>query len=135
DQTAPSSATPAATPKAGAMPTERATTPSTIGPAPRPRSMNALAVPETAPRSPGPAVANIAAKYAGVLNVMPNPMTAAPTTIPAGVAHTATIASPAAMVASAAAPRRSGGSRSGTLANAILHATTTTPYTSTGTLA
>ena len=89
--------------------------------------MKALAVPDTAPRSAGPAVAKIAAKNAGVLKVTPSAVTAVPTTMPSGVLHVAATVRPAAIVARAAAPRRSGGSRSGTFANTTRQTTTTPP--------
>ncbi len=89
--------------------------------------MNTLAVPAALPRCAGGTSPKIAANTAGVRSALPT----ASTTTPARRLHTsgteATITSPAPHATSAPAARRSGGMRSGSLANRIRHVTTTTP--------
>src|SRR4051794_3510702 len=116
---------PAPAPNAHGIPNESATRPSAIGPKPRPMSMDALAVPDAAPRSLGLALAKIAEKNAGVLNVTPPATPTTPASSPAGVGQTAMIARPAAVTSNPAAPSGSEGRRSGTLAHSSRQATTT----------
>src|SRR5215207_3734747 len=105
----------------------RATRPSAIGPNPRPRSMNAEAVPAAAPRSPGVAVAKIAAKNAGVEKVTPTAITTTPVSRPASVCHPTSTANPAAIATREPAASGNEGNRSGTLAKATRHTTITPP--------
>src|SRR5664279_431436 len=133
-QMLPMAATAAPTPNAQGIPADCATNPSMIGPPPIPRSRNALAVPEAAPRSDGFVVVKIAVKKAGVLNATPTPSITAAASIPTGVAHTAVMIRPAAMIPRADSPSGSAGTRSGTLAKRTRQITTTMPYVISGML-
>ena len=89
--------------------------------------MKALAVPAAAPRSDGLAVAKIAAKNAGVVNVTPTAITTAPVISPVGVCQAVISTSPTAVSTSDEAASGSDGNRSGSWAKTSRHATTTQP--------
>src|SRR4051794_18478989 len=125
--TTPAAARPAAVRNAAGIPLAAAMRPRTTGPPLSPRSMNALAVPAALPRWDGGTRLKMAANTAGVRKAVPIPSKVAPAKRLHAAGTAAMRTSPTPEAPSAAAARRSGGTRAGNVANRMRQAPTASP--------